>query len=60
MFGFWLFYIYSSNKNKIKNFILMVTILKLSVLIDHNKIPHIIDISKGSVHDAKIMERIIK
>jgi hypothetical protein len=33
--------------------------IKISVLIDHNKIPHIIDISKESVHDAKIMERII-
>jgi len=33
--------------------------IKISVLVDHNKIPHLIDISKGSVHDAKIMETII-
>jgi len=33
--------------------------IKISALIDHNKIPHLIDISKGSIHDAKIMESII-
>ena len=33
--------------------------IKVSVLVDHNKIPHIIDVSKGSIHDAKIMENII-
>ena len=33
--------------------------IKISVLVDHNKIPHITDISKGSIHDAKIMETVI-
>ena len=33
--------------------------IKVSVLVDHNKIPHIIDVSKGSIHDAKIMEQLI-
>ncbi len=33
--------------------------IKVSVLIDHNKIPHIIDVSKGSIHDAKIIEQLI-
>ena len=33
--------------------------LKISALVDHNKVPYILDISKGSVHDAKIMENII-
>ena len=28
-------------------------------MVDHNKIPHVIDISKGSIHDAKIMETVI-
>ena len=31
----------------------------MSILVDNNRIPHIIDISKGSIHDAKIMENII-
>ena len=34
--------------------------IKISVLVDHNKIPHIINISKGSIHDAKIMEQLFK
>jgi hypothetical protein len=33
--------------------------IKVSVLVDNNRVPHIIDISKGSIHDAKIMENII-
>ena len=33
--------------------------IKVSALVDHNKIPHIIDVSKGSIHDAKIMEQLI-
>ena len=33
--------------------------IKVSVLVDNNRIPHIVDISKGSIHDAKIMENII-
>ena len=32
--------------------------LKISALVDHNKVPYILDISKGSVHDAKIMEQL--
>ena len=33
--------------------------IKVSVMVDHNKIPHVIDVSKGSIHDAKIMETVI-
>ena len=33
--------------------------LKISALVDRNKVPHILDVSKGSMHDAKIMEDII-
>jgi hypothetical protein len=33
--------------------------IKVSVLFDNNRIPHIIDISKGSIHNVKIMENII-
>lgn len=33
--------------------------IKVSALVDSNKIPHILDISKGSIHDAKLMENII-
>ena len=33
--------------------------IKVSVMVDHNKIPHVIDVSKGSIYDAKIMETVI-
>ena len=33
--------------------------LKITALVDTNKIPHLVDVSKGSIHDAKIMETII-
>ena len=33
--------------------------IKISTLVDINKVPYILDISKGSIHDAKIMESII-
>ena len=33
--------------------------LKITALVDNNKIPHLIDVSKGSIHDTKIMETII-
>ena len=32
---------------------------KISTMVDINKVPYLLDISKGSVHDAKIMEVII-
>ena len=33
--------------------------LKIPAFVDHNQVPYILDISKGSMHDAKIMENII-
>ena len=30
--------------------------IKVSILVDNNRISHIIDISKAFIHDAKIME----
>ena len=38
---------------KTKSFVLCFT------LVDINKVPYILDVSKGSIHDAKIMESII-
>ena len=34
-------------------------LLFVFTLVDINKVPYILDISKGSIHDAKIMESII-
>jgi hypothetical protein len=33
--------------------------IKISAIIDKNKVPHFIELSKGSIHDAKIMETMI-
>ena len=30
--------------------------IKISALVAHNKVPYILNISKGSVHDAKIIK----
>ena len=33
--------------------------IKITVLVDENKIPYYLDVSKGSIHDAKITEKIV-